>query len=122
MGRRGVQPRPASERFWEKVSGSDDPKACWLWMGAKTKRSYGKFQAGTRLAPRVVQAARFAYEDRIGPIPEGLDLDHLCRNPPCVNPAHLEPVTNAENQRRARKTHCAQGHLLSGINLYVRPD
>ena len=72
---------------------------------------------------------RLAYELEIGPIPAGLEIDHLCRVRNCVNPAHLEPVTHAENIRRgtgplaenARKTECVHGHPLEGANLYVRP-
>jgi hypothetical protein len=66
----------------------------------------------------------------VGPIPEGMEIDHLCRNRGCVNPEHLEPVTRQENIRRsqsisvanAAKTHCPYGHLLSGANLYLRPN
>jgi hypothetical protein len=74
-----------------------------------------------------------AYLLTIGPIPEGLHLDHLCRNPPCVNPAHLEPVTCAENLRRSREARgvlerppppdwCNEGHLLSQENLWIDPQ
>lgn len=64
----------------------------------------------------------------VGPIPDGLVIDHLCRNPQCVNPMHLEPVTPEENTRRGiggwntrAKTHCPQGHPYSGANLYINP-
>lgn len=75
-------------------------------------------------------AHRFAYERLVGLIPEGLQLDHLCRVPYCVNPAHLEPVTSRENTMRglnfaavnAKKTHCLRGHLLSGDNLMTTPS
>ena len=69
-------------------------------------------------------AHRVAYELQVGPIPVGLQLDHLCRVRSCVNPAHLEPVTSAENTRRglrAMKTHCPQGHPYAGENLLIRP-
>jgi hypothetical protein len=91
--------------------------ACWIWTGTKGN-GYGYFWDGRRNA----QAHRFSYEMHVGPIPAGLTLDHLCRNPSCVNPAHLEPVTLAVNLARSdrsrpmngehnrSKTHCPQGH------------
>lgn len=108
-----------SERFWSKVEKTD---TCWLWTAAKNTDGYGRFKGIDRL----VQAHRFAYEQLIGPIPEGLHLDHLCRVRACVNPAHLEPVTLTENLRRGRnprseKTHCPQGHPYDEANTYVSP-
>ena len=101
----------AEERFWAKVDKTD---SCWLWTAATT-HGYGCFDAkpfGTALAHRI------AYLLLVGPIPEGLHLDHLCRVTKCVNPAHLEPVTGAENSRRAHaaRTHCKSGRhpLTSG--------
>ena len=72
-------------------------------------------------------AHRYAYEELVGPIPEGLQLDHLCRNRSCVNPDHLEPVTCRENLRRGEtlnaanlaKTHCPAGHPYAGENLSI---
>jgi hypothetical protein len=120
-----VSPRrlPAEDRFWAKVQKTD---SCWVWIGGASKRGYGGFQPNPERG--VVPAHRFSYELLIGSIPEGLELDHLCRNPRCVNPAHLEPVTHSENIQRgesisvlnARKTHCPQGHPYSGENLVVR--
>lgn len=89
---------PTAERFWRFVRKTD---SCWLWTGC-TSRAYGMFQI-SRSIPRVY-SHRFAYELLVGPIPEGLELDHLCNNPLCVNPAHLQPVTHAENCRRHWKT------------------
>jgi len=99
---------------------------CWEWTAGRNPDGYGHFRVGNtqRKAHRVV------YELMIGPIPDGLDLDHLCRNRACVRPDHLEPVTRGENQRRGvpfrpprdnnawgrRVTHCPQGHQ------YPRPS
>lgn len=70
--------------------------SCWEWTGLKNVRGYGRINvAGT-----MQLAHRATYSALRGPIPEGLELDHLCRNPSCVNPDHLEPVTHAENVRR----------------------
>jgi hypothetical protein len=79
-------------RFWARVHHDD---GCWMWTGTLNK-GYGMFSFGGKTR----RAHRFAYEALVGPIPEGLALDHLCRNPACVNPAHLEPVTWRENVYR----------------------
>lgn len=93
--------REFADRFWSNVNkaGSNAHPGCWIWLASKTK-GYGAL--GRRIDGRNVtlQAHRVAYELAVGAIPDGLVLDHLCRNPSCVNPAHLEPVTNAENLRR----------------------
>jgi HNH endonuclease len=104
--------------FWSKVE-RGAPGECWLWTGATTK-GYGRF--------RGTGAHRFAYELLVGPIPQGLQLDHLCRVRNCVNPEHLEPVTCQENLRRGfiakaragqRPTHCPQGHEFTTENTYI---
>lgn len=85
----------AQERFDLYVEKTD---TCWLWIGSRTHDGYGLFGADNRRTG----AHRFSYEFHVGPIPDGLQLDHLCYVRNCVNPAHLEPVTAAENGRRAR--------------------
>jgi hypothetical protein len=97
-------------RFMSRVDKTD---RCWLWTGAATGsvRKYGVFGPGGGAVN--VYAHRWIYEHAVGPIPEGLEIDHLCRVYLCVNPAHLEPVTHGENRRRARLTECGRGHDLT---------
>ena len=106
------------ERFWAKV---EITEGCWLWTASRTPDGYGKL----KVAGRWGRAHRVAYEQLVGPIPDGLQIDHLCRVRHCVNPAHMEPVTCRENlmrgdtvtARNAAKTHCPQGHPLEAGNL-----
>lgn len=107
------------ERLLAKVE-VDPETGCWLWTGARDHSGYGQFAWTSDLIKR---AHRAAYELLIGPIPEGLPLDHLCRVRLCVNPEHLEPVTVAENTRRglpATKTECVNGHPYDEGNTYLR--
>lgn len=120
---------PVDERFWGKVNKDGHIPAhrpelgpCWEWTASRPA-GYGHFA----LNGRPVQAHRFAYEALIGPIPAGLDLDHLCRVRRCVNPAHLEPVTRGVNvlrgeglsAKQARQTHCKRGHPFDAENTHV---
>lgn len=115
-----VRPTP-EERFFKYVHKTE---ACWEWMGYKCKKGYGRFVLSRRTQ---IKAHRFSWQIINGAIPEGLQLDHLCRNRACVNPAHLEPVTNLENTLRganfiavhARKTHCVNGHVFDESNTRV---
>lgn len=115
--RHGMTP---TERFWDQVAKGGD--GCWIWNGTRSG-GYGLFTvtAGPNLR-RTMHAHRFAYEDLIGPIPEGLELDHLCRVRACVRPDHLEPVTALLNKQRTRREECIHGHRLSEENVYTKPD
>jgi len=84
----------AHERFLAKVVKTD---TCWLWQGSHTRQGHGTFNPHCK----TIGAHRYSYEHYVGPIPESLDVDHMCRVPACVNPKHLEPVTKSENQLRA---------------------
>ena len=95
---------------------------CWLFAGKIDKSGHGRVYAGQvngKVLPRP-QVYRVMYEELVGEIPEGLVLDHLCENPPCINPAHLEPVTQAENVFRGfrKRTHCRNGHEYTPENIY----
>ena len=115
--------KPVSQRFWEKVSKGD---GCWDWKSCKTVSGYGAFSVGNKMQ----YAHRYSYEDFVGPIPAGLQLDHLCRNRGCVNPAHLEPVSQKVNLLRgmsppalnSRKDSCSRGHEYTVENTYRYPD
>lgn len=111
------------ERFWTKVE-KRGPDECWEWKAGKGN-GYGSIRA-TGHGPSLL-AHRISYELLVGPIPEGLVIDHLCRNRGCVNPTHLEPVTMVENvmrgespyARAARQTECIHGHPFTPENTYV---
>ncbi|AGY47176.1 HNH endonuclease [Clavibacter phage CN1A] len=114
------------ERFWSKVYKTH---GCWLWEAAVGKDGYGRFREGGR-GSRLLAAHRVAYELEVGPIPDGLQLDHLCRTRSCVRPDHLEAVTSAENTRRGKagesagaanraKVRCPQDHEYTSENTYV---
>lgn len=131
---RTTKQRPAAVRLWEKVNKTD---GCWLWTAALDSTGYGKLRRSrvdvrAHGGPHHWPAHRLAYELERGPIPFGMDLDHLCRNRACVNPDHLEPVTRQVNIRRgagpaaqnAAKTHCIHGHQFTVENTRInaRPN
>lgn len=118
-----------TERFTKRVQKLDN--GCWMWKGTVHRHGYGRFYIGQGA---VVRAHRWAYETWVGPIPEGMQIDHLCHDPHecpggfscphrrCVNPEHMGLVTMEENLRRRSsnfRTHCPKGHEYSGDNLYV---
>lgn len=90
VGRPG---RPVLEQFWEKVRKTP---SCWIWLGPLMTAGYGVFYDGGPIA-----AHRWSYKHFVGPIPDGLEIDHLCERHECVNPSHLEPVTHLVNCQRA---------------------
>lgn len=110
------------DRFLAKVT--KRPDGCWEWTGAR-RDGYGRF----RHAGKMRAAHRWAYEHFVGPIPDGLDLDHSCRRHWCVNPEHLDPATRQENTLRgegiaarwADRTHCGAGHEFTAGNVYRTP-
>jgi hypothetical protein len=108
------------ERFGAAIEKLPDVPGCWLWTKALSTSGYGVFAP---VRTRTVYAHRYSYELHRGPIPRGLVLDHLCRVPSCVNPHHLEAVTDRVNilrgtgysARNARRTRCPKGHPLDGV-------
>jgi hypothetical protein len=114
--------RELLRRFVRKIDVFSD-NDCLIWTGAHNYNGYGWFAVNSRQ----VRAHRFIYSLTNGPIPEGMDIDHLCRNRDCVNPYHMEVVTRKENLMRGNtharfnkdKSHCCRGHLLSGSNVRI---
>ena len=110
------------KRFFEKINKTE---TCWIWTATINRGGYGMFRDG-----KMKNAHRVSYEIIKGPIPEGLFLDHICRVRHCVNPDHLEPVTNKENVLRGEsicaknklKTHCKRGHEFISENIIIESE
>jgi len=120
------------KRFWDKVTISNthfyEGTPCWEWTASTDPAGYGSFWFNGKKK----YVHRLSYEDVNGEVPEGLELDHLCRNRSCCNTNHLESVPPKENVRRSLvafvaelkqriKTHCPQGHKYSKENTYITP-
>lgn len=125
----GRKPIPEEERFWEKVDKSGpnpDYPNCWEWTANRVK-TYGMFSCKQNGKSRNRQTHKYIWEKLNGPVPEGLEVCHLCNNPPCVRPDHLEVGTRSDNQRysvlhgnnkQSKKKHCKHGHLYDEKNTY----
>ena len=117
---------PPEQRFMRYIRESD---GCWIWIGGNNGK-YGVFYAGPDETPMRPYAHRWSYEHFIGPIPDGLEINHKCETPLCVLPAHLEAVTTKENMNygnhpaavKARQTHCKRGHEFTAKNTYIKPN
>jgi len=126
---RSIEADPLEAFLWRRTS-PEPNTGCWLWTGAVNEGGYGTInhpRRGGKFAHRV------AFAHWRGPIPAGMDLDHLCRVRCCVNPEHLEPVTRQENIRRGRvgeataerqrgRTHCKRGHEFTPANTIIRKN
>ncbi len=123
MTRRYLARRSVPERFWSKV---EFTSSCWIWMASTDRCGYGRFMYGAKTR----KAHRWAYEFCIGPIPDEMECDHLCRTPACVLPDHIELVTHRINvlrgqspaAKRARADCCLNGHLRTIENTRTRLD
>ena len=126
MVKHGMKRMPLRERLMQYVQLEGE---CWIWTGAKDPKGYGRINYNGHAKSAL--AHRVAYMEFVGPIPDGLELDHLCRNPSCINPEHLEPVSRSINMKRGlagtsprfrnywlSKTHCPRGHPYDLLNTY----
>lgn len=113
----------AWERFFNLVNTQN---SCWLWSGGLHEGGYGVFNSGTRL----MGSHRWIYQQVFGKIPNGYEIDHLCKTPGCVRPSHLEAVTPSENCKRSSSWHhfvrsaskireCPKGHPYNDVNTYL---
>ena len=117
--------KPILERFMRFVDKRIN--GCWVWTAYIERNGYGRFMP---VKGKNCWAHRISYELHVGPIPQGLHLDHLCKNRACCNPAHLQPVTQRENNLRSNgltalnavKTHCKRGHEFTDENTFRRKN
>lgn len=127
---RGPGVKPLHARITEKIVVGEH--GCWLWQGSVFASGYGQIRVGGRQG-KLRRVHVVAYEEWIGPVPEGLELDHYrfpaaCAGPLCTNPEHVRPETHRTNSLRssspwainARKTHCGRGHEFTPSNTYIK--
>ena len=126
LTRYGTAARIPNARFMAQVR--EDQNGCWIWLGPRVRTRAGDQYGCTRFEGRTEVAHRVAWRLLRGPVPVGLELDHLCRVTRCVNPLHLEPVTHRVNVLRgeglaaqnARKSHCIRGHAFDDANTIIQ--
>lgn len=108
-----MRTRPLEERLWEKIE-IPDRVGCWVWRGCVRPDGYGVIGKEGGRGAGLYRVHRLVYELKVGPIPDGMSIDHLCKNTVCVNPDHLQPVPPGENTWRAFLLHayCPKGHVL----------
>ena len=124
LSEKGINFSSVKERFLSHVSIPEDKFLCWTWCAAKMKSGYGVFGIGARTT---YLAHRVSFMMFVGPINDGMEIDHVCHVRWCVNPSHLRPTTHKENSSRpllggvaktnSSKTHCKRGHALTQSNL-----
>lgn len=118
---------PKGTPFMERIQ-FEPMSGCWLWDGSRDSKGYGQYRDPE--TNRNLRAHRVCYEFNVGPIPDGMELDHKCRNRACVNPDHLEPVSHHVNTLRgigpsavnAVKTHCPKGHKYGTDRTRINPN
>ena len=126
MTRSWPKPKPIGSRLLARIQ-KDADTGCWNWLGCISAEGYGRMGAGNGHTADYTH--RLSYREFVGPIPDGLHIDHLCRNRRCCNPDHLEAVTQRENlvrgegpAARATATCCARGHAFDEANTYRKPN
>jgi hypothetical protein len=113
----GKAPKPLIDRLMARVS-PEPTTGCWIWTGTHNSNGYGKIRVDRRMS----LTHRVAYSIFVGPLLDGMDIDHTCRNRACVNPDHLEQISHRDNtvRRNAVRTTCPRGHVYDKIDQGAR--